>query len=123
MTDKFARIKESGEYSDLTIVAGKVEFKVHRAIVCSQSGFFKVACKKSFVVRPFPGIHSMALWRIQHNMSLGFVHYRLLDHRIQIPKLTTWTSGRKNRHHRATRGGRIPDTSDDRIPLHHDVLS
>ncbi|KAG6986522.1 multicopper oxidase abr1 [Physcia stellaris] len=48
LNESLARIKDSGDYSDLTIVCGKSEFKVHRAIVCPQSGFFSAACKEGF---------------------------------------------------------------------------
>lgn len=35
----------SGEYSDLTIICGPDVYKVHKAIVCSQSSFFSKAEK------------------------------------------------------------------------------
>ena len=35
----------SGEYSDLTITCGPDTYKVHKAIVCSQSSFFSKAEK------------------------------------------------------------------------------
>lgn len=45
------RLKTSADYFDLTITCGGKEFKVHRAVVCSQSDFFDAACKGSFKVR------------------------------------------------------------------------
>ena len=74
------RIKDSGDYSDLTIVCGKSEFKVHRAIVCPQSGFFRAACNEGFKV----GAHILFRWK----MSCLIFH-----------------TGSKHRYSRATRGG------------------
>ncbi|KAF2431542.1 hypothetical protein EJ08DRAFT_669916 [Tothia fuscella] len=39
---------EIGKYSDLTIVCGQKEYQVHRAIICSRSGFFDGACSNPF---------------------------------------------------------------------------
>ncbi|KAK6495151.1 hypothetical protein TWF481_003179 [Arthrobotrys musiformis] len=41
---------ESGDYSDITVFAGpdRVPFKLHRAVICQTSDFFKAACKHSF---------------------------------------------------------------------------
>ena len=38
-------LRSSGEYSDLTITCGPDTYKVHKAIVCSQSSFFSKAEK------------------------------------------------------------------------------
>lgn len=38
-------LRLSGEYSDLTITCGPDTYKVHKAIVCSQSSFFSKAEK------------------------------------------------------------------------------
>jgi hypothetical protein len=39
---------EIGKYSDLTIVCGMKRYAVHRAIICSRSGFFDGACSNPF---------------------------------------------------------------------------
>jgi hypothetical protein len=39
---------EIGKYSDLTIVCGEKKYAVHRAIICSRSGFFDGACSNPF---------------------------------------------------------------------------
>lgn len=38
-------LRLSGAYSDLTIICGHFEGKVHKCIVCPQSDFFKKACE------------------------------------------------------------------------------
>lgn len=49
----------SQEYSDLTVQCGAKEWKVHKAIVCSQSGFFKKACKGDWLVSDLPAVHEL----------------------------------------------------------------
>jgi len=39
---------EIGKYSDLTILCGSKKYAVHRAIICSRSGFFDGACSNPF---------------------------------------------------------------------------
>lgn len=39
---------ELGKYSDLTIVCREKRYAVHRAIICSRSGFFDGACSNPF---------------------------------------------------------------------------
>ncbi|KAF2454058.1 hypothetical protein BDY21DRAFT_291794 [Lineolata rhizophorae] len=39
---------EAGKYSDLSIVCGSKRYAVHRAIICSRSGFFDGACSSPF---------------------------------------------------------------------------
>ncbi|KAF2104551.1 hypothetical protein NA57DRAFT_51371 [Rhizodiscina lignyota] len=39
---------EAGKYSDLTIKCGARKFAVHRALICSRSGFFDGACSNAF---------------------------------------------------------------------------
>jgi hypothetical protein len=34
---------ESGQYSDLIITCNKDTYKVHKAVICARSGFFKRA--------------------------------------------------------------------------------
>ncbi|KAK7536821.1 uncharacterized protein J3D65DRAFT_658328 [Phyllosticta citribraziliensis] len=41
----FSSVLESGEYSDLEIRCSDDKYKVHKAIVCSQSEFFRLAIK------------------------------------------------------------------------------
>jgi BTB/POZ domain len=41
---------ESGKLSDLTVTCGGRRFLVHKAIVCSQSPFFDMACNSGFRV-------------------------------------------------------------------------
>ncbi|CAN9448508.1 unnamed protein product [Alternaria alternata] len=43
--DRIKALRLSGEYSDLTITCGPDTYKVHKAIVCSQSSFFSKAEK------------------------------------------------------------------------------
>jgi hypothetical protein len=38
------RLCSSGQYSDFVISCGTDEYKVHRAIICTQSEFFASAC-------------------------------------------------------------------------------
>ena len=40
----------NGKYSDLTISCEGIDFKVHRAIICSQSTFFDAAANSGFKV-------------------------------------------------------------------------
>ncbi|KAI9828220.1 MAG: hypothetical protein M1819_006810 [Sarea resinae] len=48
LVSEVTRSKETGQYSDLTIICGSRQFKVHRNIVCPQSKFFEVACNSGF---------------------------------------------------------------------------
>ena len=41
---------ESGEHSDLTVVCGHLTFTAHKAIVCTQSEYFKTALNTTFSV-------------------------------------------------------------------------
>jgi len=43
-----ATLLEAGKYSDLTILCGDKRYAVHRAIICSRSGFFDGACSSPF---------------------------------------------------------------------------
>ena len=51
-----AQLRKSAKYSDLTLTCNKVEFKVHKAIVCSQSPVLAAACDGDFKVRQQFGI-------------------------------------------------------------------
>ncbi|KAF2195401.1 hypothetical protein K469DRAFT_681720 [Zopfia rhizophila CBS 207.26] len=44
------RLWSTGEWSDLTVVAGTKEFKVHRSVLCPRSKFFEAACRPGFTV-------------------------------------------------------------------------
>ncbi|CAH0019873.1 unnamed protein product [Clonostachys rhizophaga] len=48
LTSSLQRLFSSGSYSDLTILCGESQYKVHRALVCSRSSFFEAACRNSF---------------------------------------------------------------------------
>lgn len=43
-----ATLLEAGKYSDLKITCRGREYAVHRAIICSRSGFFDGACRNAF---------------------------------------------------------------------------
>ncbi|KAF4342500.1 amino acid transport gap1 [Fusarium beomiforme] len=43
-----ANLLKTGDYSDLVISCGKDEYRVHKAIVCPRSHFFKAACDGGF---------------------------------------------------------------------------
>ncbi|KAF2232147.1 hypothetical protein EV356DRAFT_257268 [Viridothelium virens] len=43
-----ATLLEGGKYSDLTVSCGQQKFAVHKAIICSRSGFFEGACNHPF---------------------------------------------------------------------------
>lgn len=42
------RLHLGGKYSDLTITCNYKQWAVHRAIICSRSGFFDGACSHQF---------------------------------------------------------------------------
>jgi hypothetical protein len=46
-----ARLLSTGQYSDLTLMCHGHAFKVHKAVVCSQSPVLKVAVSGAFKVR------------------------------------------------------------------------
>ncbi|KAK6332981.1 hypothetical protein TWF718_010807 [Orbilia javanica] len=39
---------KSGKYSDFTIKCGSKEWKVHRAVICPQSEYFRIVCDSNF---------------------------------------------------------------------------
>ncbi|KAF5556557.1 kelch 4 [Fusarium mexicanum] len=39
---------KTGDYSDFVIICGKARHKVHKAIICLRSDFFKAACTSGF---------------------------------------------------------------------------
>lgn len=44
----YYRIHESEDYTDLTVICGKDSYHVHKVVICSQSAWFKSACKKEW---------------------------------------------------------------------------
>ncbi|KAI5364299.1 Putative BTB/POZ domain-containing protein [Septoria linicola] len=49
--DAFLGVFTTGEWSDLTIIAGGREFKVHRSVVCHGSPFLQAACSRDWQAR------------------------------------------------------------------------
>ncbi|KAF5539801.1 amino acid transport gap1, partial [Fusarium phyllophilum] len=47
-SDALANLLKTGDYSDLTITCGKDQYRVHKAIICPRSNFFKAACDGKF---------------------------------------------------------------------------
>lgn len=48
VTNTSRRLHVGGKYSDLTITCNYKQWAVHKAIVCSRSGFFDGACSHQF---------------------------------------------------------------------------
>ncbi|KAK3112338.1 hypothetical protein LTR53_011495 [Teratosphaeriaceae sp. CCFEE 6253] len=46
MVESMRTLRTNDEYSDPTIVCGSDRYRVHKAVVCAQSPFFKAACRK-----------------------------------------------------------------------------
>jgi BTB/POZ domain len=64
----------SGKSSDFTITCQGVKFKVHQAIICPESSFFRAACTKNSKARR----HLEGSWTIANHMRRGAV--RLPSH-------------------------------------------
>ncbi|PNP79249.1 hypothetical protein FNYG_07325 [Fusarium nygamai] len=47
-SEALANLLQTGDYSDLTITCGEDQYRVHKAIVCPRSNFFKAACDGKF---------------------------------------------------------------------------
>lgn len=47
-SNAFCSLHLGGKYSDLTVVCGSKRWAVHKAILCSRSGFFDGACSNQF---------------------------------------------------------------------------
>ncbi|KAF5989217.1 amino acid transport gap1 [Fusarium coicis] len=47
-SEALANLLQTGDYSDLTITCGKDQYRVHKAIICPRSSFFKAACDGKF---------------------------------------------------------------------------
>ncbi|KAF5594759.1 hypothetical protein FPCIR_4773 [Fusarium pseudocircinatum] len=47
-SEALANLLKTGDYSDLTITCGKDQYRVHKAIICPRSNFFKAACDGKF---------------------------------------------------------------------------
>ncbi|KAF5689982.1 amino acid transport gap1 [Fusarium denticulatum] len=47
-SEALANLLKTGDYSDLTITCGKYQYRVHKAIICPRSNFFKAACDGKF---------------------------------------------------------------------------
>jgi hypothetical protein len=54
LTGLYLKLLETGEYSDFAISCKDVEFKVHRAVVCTASSMLKAACNGPFEVLASP---------------------------------------------------------------------
>ena len=54
----------SGKSSDFTIICQGVKFKVHKAIICRESSFFRAACAKKSKVRR----HLESSWTTANHM-------------------------------------------------------
>lgn len=79
--DSQCRIFESGQYSDLKIKNGDKEFPVHKAIVCTQSKFFRAAISEGFEVRV---AHTVKNWAYAGNPQAGTTGIiNLSDHDIE----------------------------------------
>lgn len=66
VTSGFGELLRTGSYSDFKITCKGTEFKVHKAIVCSASDFFKTMCDSGFKVSPCPIERSrLAIDRLQ----------------------------------------------------------
>ena len=48
--DSLEKLLYNNQFADFTISCGNKEFKVHRAIVCSDSYFFEAVCNHDFKV-------------------------------------------------------------------------
>ncbi|KAF2221710.1 hypothetical protein BDZ85DRAFT_320031 [Elsinoe ampelina] len=85
-------LRESGDYSDLIVKCGSKIHRVHKAILCSRSDYFKVACKPdAFKVGPFRDCLCTLAQRFQEGR----------DHVINIPAAVS---------HRDTASGDHPNT-------------
>ncbi|GAB7362809.1 hypothetical protein MBLNU230_g3112t1 [Neophaeotheca triangularis] len=52
----FAKLYYSGEHSDLKVICGPYHFRVHKAVLCCQSDFFKAACKDGRFIEGSTGV-------------------------------------------------------------------
>ncbi|VUC32711.1 unnamed protein product [Clonostachys rosea] len=48
LTSSLQRLFKNESYSDLTILCGGSQYKVHRALICPRSSFFEAACRNNF---------------------------------------------------------------------------
>ncbi len=62
-TTYLQQTKESLKASDVTVICGNDVFKVHRAVICPQSNFFKAALSGGFMVS-----HSYRYARVVDNV-------------------------------------------------------
>jgi hypothetical protein len=53
-TNSIGRLYNSGEYSDLTICCAGKNYRVHKAVICSQSSYFGTMCRSGFKVSCIP---------------------------------------------------------------------
>ncbi|TLD36084.1 Siderophore iron transporter [Venturia nashicola] len=51
-----ARLYQSGQYTDLTIICDGHTFNVHKSVICMQSSFFEKACKKNAFMEGETGV-------------------------------------------------------------------
>src|ERR1700722_9054955 len=81
------RLLASGKSSDFTIICQDVEFKVHKAIICPESSFFRAACTKNSKARR----HLESSWTTANHMHRSAI--RLVEHsdrKAQRSSLVSW---------------------------------
>jgi len=83
------RLHVGGKYSDLTITCNYRQWAVHRAIVCSRSGFFDGACSYAFREAE---TRSIDLSEDDEEAVNQMIHCMSLDWRTHVPTLKPLTN-------------------------------